>query len=99
MPQFERNTMQMPKKLGRAAHDFYEIMDGLLSSSMVHRQRSGKVFMYDGLVRAECCYTCTCRDAQEIIGTHVRNLRQRLEQQNIKGIFIESIRGIGYRLN
>lgn len=53
---------------------------------------------YVNLVRAACGYTCTRQEAQEIIGTHVRNLRQKLAVIPKHTLNIEVVRGIGYRL-
>lgn len=58
----------------------------------------GVPFDYVNLVRAACGYTCTRQEAQEIIGTHVRNLRQKLAIMPESLLSIESVRGIGYRL-
>ncbi len=58
----------------------------------------GVPFDYVNLVQAACGYTCTRREAQEIIGTHVRNLRRKLAMVSEEAPSIESVRGIGYRL-
>lgn len=58
----------------------------------------GVPFDYVNLVQAACGYTCTRHEAQEIIGTHVRNLRQKLAIVPQEPLSIESVRGIGYRL-
>jgi DNA-binding response OmpR family regulator len=38
----------------------------------------GIILDYIALVQSACGYSCTRREAQEIIGTHIRNLRQKL---------------------
>jgi DNA-binding response OmpR family regulator len=53
---------------------------------------------YITLVQVACGYTCTRQEAQEIIGTHIRNLRQKLGVDPDHPLYIESVRGIGYRL-
>ena len=58
----------------------------------------GTTFDYVTLVQAACGYSCTRQEAREIIGTHVLNLRQKLEIPSASPLYVESIRGIGYRL-
>lgn len=58
----------------------------------------GIAFDYVSLVREACGYTCTRQEAQEIIGAHVRNLRQKLNIQPGKPLYIEAVRSIGYRM-
>ncbi len=58
----------------------------------------GVPFDYGTLVQVACGYVCTRQEAQEIIGTHVRNLRQKLGVEADQPLYIESIRGVGYRL-
>jgi two-component system alkaline phosphatase synthesis response regulator PhoP len=55
-------------------------------------------FDYVTLVQAACGYICSRQEAQEIISTHVRNLRQKLDEPSSSSVQIESVRGIGYRL-
>ena len=66
---------------------------------MLHLGASpGIPFDYITLVQAACGYICTRQEAQEIIGTHIRNLRQKLVAIPNNTLSIESVRGIGYRL-
>jgi len=58
----------------------------------------GETIDYITLVRDACGYTCMRQEAQEIIGTHIRNLRQKLAVAPEQPLYIESIRSIGYRL-
>jgi len=58
----------------------------------------GTTFDYVTLVQAACGYSCTRQEAREIIGTHVLNLRQKLEIPASSPLYVESIRSIGYRL-
>lgn len=58
----------------------------------------GVTLDYVKLVQAACGYTCTRHEAREIIGTHVLNLRQKLGVKPGQALYIESIRGVGYRL-
>ena len=60
--------------------------------------QAGQVIDYNQLVQTACGYTCTRREAREIIGTHVRNLRGKLRIKPGQSLYIESIRGVGYRL-
>jgi two-component system alkaline phosphatase synthesis response regulator PhoP len=50
------------------------------------------------LVQLACGYTCTRQEAREIIGTHVLNLRRKLGIAPKQPLYIESVRGVGYRL-
>jgi DNA-binding response OmpR family regulator len=50
------------------------------------------------LVQLACGYTCNRQDAREIIGTHVLNLRKKLGVAPKQPLYIESVRGVGYRL-
>jgi len=58
----------------------------------------GETFDYVTLVHEACGYMCLRQEAQEIIGTHIRNLRQKLGVDTDQPLYIESIRSIGYRL-
>jgi DNA-binding response OmpR family regulator len=58
----------------------------------------GVTFDYIKLVQAACGYSCARHEAREIIGTHVLNLRQKLGIIPGQALYIESIRGVGYRL-
>lgn len=58
----------------------------------------GETMTYVALVRDACGYDCQRQEAQEIIGTHIRNLRQKLGISPQSPLYIESMRGIGYRL-
>ncbi len=58
----------------------------------------GATFDYVKLVQAACGYTCARHEAREIIGTHVLHLRQKLGVASGQALYIESIRGVGYRL-
>ena len=61
-------------------------------------QSPGITFDYVKLVQDACGYTCTRQEAQEIIGTHIRNLRQKLGVEPDHALYIESVRSVGYRL-
>lgn len=61
-------------------------------------QSSGMTFDFVKLVQDACGYICSRQEAQEIIGTHIRNLRQKLAIEPDHALYIESVRGIGYRL-
>lgn len=58
----------------------------------------GVVLDYIKLVQAACGYTCARHEAREIIGTHVLNLRQKLGIETGQPHYVESVRGVGYRL-
>jgi DNA-binding response OmpR family regulator len=58
----------------------------------------GVTLDYVKLVQVACGYTCARHEAREIIGTHVLNLRQKLGMKPGQALYIESIRGVGYRL-
>ncbi len=53
---------------------------------------------YIKLVQSACGYTCERHEAREIIGTHVLNLRQKLGIKPGNPHYVESVRGVGYRL-
>jgi DNA-binding response OmpR family regulator len=61
-------------------------------------QTPGVVFDYVELVRDACGYICARHEAQEIINTHVRNLRSKLNIEPDQPLYIESVRSMGYRL-
>lgn len=61
-------------------------------------QSPGSTFDYVKLVQDACGYVCSRQEAQEIIGTHIRNLRQKLGIEPDHALYIESVRSIGYRL-
>jgi DNA-binding response OmpR family regulator len=61
-------------------------------------QTPGVVFDYVELVRDACGYTCARHEAQEIINTHIRNLRHKLGIEPDQPLYIESVRSMGYRL-
>src|SRR5574341_1324189 len=58
----------------------------------------GATIEYVRLVQLACGYSCSRQEAREIIGTHVLNLRQKLGIQPDRGLYVESVRGVGYRL-
>jgi DNA-binding response OmpR family regulator len=58
----------------------------------------GAALDYIKLVQAACGYTCERHEAREIIGTHILNLRQKLRIESGRPYYVESIRGVGYRL-
>jgi DNA-binding response OmpR family regulator len=60
--------------------------------------KPGTVLDYVHLVQLACGYTCTRQEAREIIGTHVLNLRKELGITLRQPLYIESVRGVGYRL-
>lgn len=61
-------------------------------------QSPGVTLNYVELVQSACGYTCSRQEAREIIGTHVLNLRQKMGIEPNQSLYVESIRGIGYRL-
>lgn len=61
-------------------------------------QAPGMVFDYVELVRDACGYSCARHEAQEIINTHIRNLRNKLGIEPEQPLYIESVRSMGYRL-
>jgi DNA-binding response OmpR family regulator len=58
----------------------------------------GTAIDYVQLVQLACGYTCTRPEAREIIGTHVRNVRKKLGVTPRQPLYVESVRGVGYRL-
>jgi DNA-binding response OmpR family regulator len=58
----------------------------------------GMALDYVKLVQSACGYTCERHEAREIIGTHVLNLRQKLGTEPGQPYYVESVRGVGYRL-
>ncbi|RIK36922.1 MAG: DNA-binding response regulator [Chloroflexi bacterium] len=58
----------------------------------------GTAINYVRLVQLACGYTCSRQEAREIIGTHVRNVRKKLGVTPRQPLYIESVRGVGYRL-
>ncbi len=58
----------------------------------------GVAFPFVQLVQAACGYTCSRQEAREIIGAHVLNLRGKLDIEPDQPLYVESVRGIGYRL-
>jgi DNA-binding response OmpR family regulator len=58
----------------------------------------GAALGYVQLVQSACGYTCTRQEAREIIGTHVLNLRGKLDINADHPYYVESVRGVGYRL-
>ncbi len=58
----------------------------------------GIAFDYIRLVQLASGYTCSHQEAREIIGTHVLNLRRKLGIAPKQPLYIESVRGVGYRL-
>jgi DNA-binding response OmpR family regulator len=58
----------------------------------------GVALDYVRLVQAACGYTCARQEAREIIGTHVINLRRKMSVASKQPLYIESVRGVGYRL-
>lgn len=58
----------------------------------------GAAFDYVTLVQGACGYTCTRQEAREIIGTHVLNLRRKLGIAPDAPLYVESVRGVGYRI-
>lgn len=61
-------------------------------------QQPGAAINYVILVQSACGYTCARHEAQEIISTHVRNLRRKINVEPDQAYYIEAIRGVGYRL-
>lgn len=60
--------------------------------------RPGETMAYIDLVQAACGYSCSRYEAQDIIGAHVRNLRQKLGVEEHTALYVEAVRGIGYRI-
>ena len=58
----------------------------------------GAAHDYIRLVQSACGYSCERHEAREIIGTHVLNLRQKMGIEPGQPHYVESVRGIGYRL-
>jgi DNA-binding response OmpR family regulator len=58
----------------------------------------GATLDYVRLVQLACGYTCARREAREIIGTHALNLRRKLGIAPKQSLYIEAVRGVGYRL-
>jgi DNA-binding response OmpR family regulator len=67
----------------------------LLSALM---QEPGRVLDYVSLVEEACGYTCPRNEARQIIGTHVINLRNKLEIETDAVGYVSSVRGVGYRI-
>jgi DNA-binding response OmpR family regulator len=61
-------------------------------------QQPGQAIEYVQLVQAACGYTCSRYEAQNIIGAHVRNLRRKLEAEPDEILYVEAVRGVGYRI-
>jgi DNA-binding response OmpR family regulator len=59
---------------------------------------SGAALDYVALVQNACGYSCTRQEAREIIGTHVLNLRRKMDIKKDQTYYVESVRGVGYRL-
>ena len=57
----------------------------------------GTAIDYVQLVQLACGYTCPRQEAREIIGTHVLNLRKKLGVTPRQPLYVESVRGVGYR--
>lgn len=58
----------------------------------------GAALDYVRLVQQACGYTAPRQEAREIIGTHVLNLRGKLGIGSDNPYYVESVRGVGYRL-
>jgi DNA-binding response OmpR family regulator len=58
----------------------------------------GETIGYIALVQSACGYTCARYEAREIIGAHVLNLRKKLGIEFENAPYIESVRGVGYRM-
>lgn len=58
----------------------------------------GEAHGYVTLVQAACGYTCSRFEAREIIGAHVLNLRKKIGIDPGLPLYIESVRGVGYRM-
>lgn len=58
----------------------------------------GVTLDYGRLVQASCGYTCPRTKAREIIGGHIANLRNKMKISHGQPLYIDSIRGVGYRL-
>ncbi|MBN8635124.1 MAG: response regulator transcription factor [Anaerolineae bacterium] len=58
----------------------------------------GNTIDYIALVQAACGYMCSRQEAREIIGAHVLNLRKKLRIEPETALYVESVRGVGYRM-
>lgn len=58
----------------------------------------GRAYDYVHLVQTACGYESSRAEAREIIGTHVRNLRKKMGVAVGAPLYVESVRGIGYRI-
>lgn len=58
----------------------------------------GAALDYVRLVQQACGYSAPRQEAREIIGTHVLNLRGKLGISADDIYYVESVRGVGYRL-
>ncbi|MBZ0276573.1 MAG: response regulator transcription factor [Anaerolineae bacterium] len=58
----------------------------------------GEVIGYVKLVQSACGYACSRHEAREIIGAHVINLRKKIGIEADSPLYVESVRGVGYRL-
>jgi len=65
---------------------------------MAFAHEPGTALDFVQLVRDACGYTCSRQEAREIIGTHVLNLRKKLGIAPNQPLYVESVRGVGYRL-
>ena len=59
---------------------------------------AGEAVEYVKLVQSACGYSCARAEAREIIGAHVLNLRKKMGIAPDDPAYVESVRGIGYRL-
>ena len=91
----EVNTITYQAKLFGEALDLTPTEFRLLSELV---KQPGVPIDYVELVQSACGYTSTRHEAQEIVGTHIRNLRRKLGVDIDQAYYIEAIRGIGYRL-
>ncbi len=63
----------------------------------VFAQKRGVVIHYVDLAETACGYSCTIQEAREIMGTHIRNLRRKMDAIEANPFHIESVRAIGYK--
>ncbi|MEL6148233.1 MAG: response regulator transcription factor [Chloroflexota bacterium] len=61
--------------------------------------RPGVAVGYVKLVEQACGYSCSRDEAREIIGTHVRNLRAKINVKKCSRYYVTSVRGVGYMLD
>jgi DNA-binding response OmpR family regulator len=59
---------------------------------------AGRVVANEVLVRDALGYTTTRKDASDILKVHIRHLREKIEPQPSKPMYLLNVRGLGYML-